>query len=166
MDFYTRDLMKTDIEDIHELYSSPKVTQYLTWDIQSYEETEQLIDTILEKSSEWIYNVIVDADTDKVIGSIELIHDKANNSAELSFIVHPEYWEHGIATSMSQTIIKYGFKVLKLNRIWSAIDARNVAGGIVLQKANMKHEAVLRQNIRLEEGYRDTLIFSILKSEF
>ncbi|PTL05750.1 hypothetical protein BUZ15_14835, partial [Staphylococcus gallinarum] len=44
---------------------------------------------------------------------------------------------------IAATMVKYGFKVLKLNRIWGSLDARNVAARIVLQNANMKHEAVL-----------------------
>ena len=63
-------------------------------------------------------------------------------------------------------MVKYGFKVLKLNRIWGSLDARNVAARIVLQNANMKHEAVLREDKAVEDGYRDTLIFAIIKSEY
>ena len=47
-------------------------------------------------------------------------------------------------------MVKYGFKVLKLNRIWGSLDARNVAARIVLQNANMKHEAVLREDKAVE----------------
>ncbi|HCW36269.1 MAG TPA: GNAT family N-acetyltransferase, partial [Staphylococcus sp.] len=30
----------------------------------------------------------------------------------------------------------------------------------------MKHEAILRQDIKLKDGYRDSLIYSILKEEY
>src|SRR5699024_9407266 len=113
-----------------------------------------------------MYNVIVDADTDNVIGAIQLISDKKNNSGEIEFTIHPEYWSNGIATDVARTIVKYGFKVLKLNRIWASTDINNTASEIVLQKLKMRHEAILRQNIKLEDGYRDTLVYSILKDEY
>lgn len=167
MDFYSRDLKDTDINDINELHSLPEVTQYQIWDVQSYEDTELFIKRVLDKDSHWIYNVIVNPDTDKVIGTFQLLIDESNNSAEIGYIVHPKFWNHGIATDMVATIVKYGFKVLKLNRIWGAMDSKNIAARIVLQKAGMEHEAVLRQDTLLKDGsYRDTLIFGILKSEY
>lgn len=87
-------------------------------------------------------------------------------SGELGYIIHPDYWGNGIATDIGRTIIKYGFKVLKLNRIWASTDIRNTASEIVLQKLGMKHEAILRQDIKLKDGYRDSLIYSILKEEY
>ncbi|RIL26524.1 N-acetyltransferase, partial [Staphylococcus equorum] len=126
MEFYSRDLKHTDIDHLNELYTLPEVTQYQTWGPQSYEETQQFINVVLDKDSNWIYNVLVDPDTDKVIGTIQLAIDEVNQSAEINFIVHPNHWGNGVATDIAKTIIKYAFKVLKLNRIGAAIDSRNI----------------------------------------
>lgn len=166
MDFYTRDLQASDIQGVYELYAHPEVAKYQLWDVATYEETEQFINSVLEKEEHWIYNVIINADTDKIIGIVQLIVDNDNKSAEIGFIVHPDFWEQGIASDIATTMVKYGFKVLKLNRIWGSLDARNVAARIVLQNANMKHEAVLREDKAVEDGFRDTLIFAIIKSEY
>ena len=142
------------------------MTQYQTWGPQSYEETQQFINVVLEKDSNWIYNVLVDSDTDKVIGTIQLAIDEANQSAEINFIIHPNYWGNGVATDIAKTIIKYGFKVLKLNRIGASIDSRNIAAGIVLEKLGMKREGVLRKDQLVQDVYRDTLIYGLLRSEY
>ena len=81
---------------------------------QSYEETQQFINVVLDKDSNWIYNVLVDPDTDKVIGTIQLAIDEVNQSAEINFIVHPNHWGNGVATDIAKTIIKYAFKVQNL----------------------------------------------------
>ncbi|PTE80366.1 GNAT family N-acetyltransferase [Staphylococcus equorum] len=166
MEFYSRDLKDTDIDQLNELYALPKVTQYQTWGPQSYEETQQFINVVLEKDSNWIYNVLVDSDTDKVIGTIQLAIDEANQSAEINFIIHPNYWGNGVATDIAKTIIKYGFKVLKLNRIGASIDSRNIAAGIVLEKLGMKREGILRKDKLVQDTYRDTLIYGLLRSEY
>ena len=166
MEFYSRDLKNTDIDYLNELYALPEVTQYQTWGPQSYEETQQFINVVLDKDSNWIYNVLVDPDTDKVIGAIQLAIDEVNQSAEINFIVHPNYWGDGVATDIAKTIIKYAFKVLKLNRIGAAIDSNNIASGIVLEKLGMKREGMLRKDKLVQDEYRDTLIYGLLRSEY
>ena len=166
MEFYSRDLKNTDIDRLNELYALPEVTQYQTWGPQSYEETQKFINVVLEKDSNWIYNVLVDPDTDKVIGAIQLAIDEVNQSAEINFIVHPNYWGDGVATDIAKTIIKYAFKVLKLNRIGAAIDSNNIASGIVLEKLGMKREGMLRKDKLVQDEYRDTLIYGLLRSEY
>ena len=142
------------------------MTQYQTWGPQSYEETQQFINVVLDKESNWIYNVLVYPDTDKVIGAIQLAIDEVNQSAEINFIVHPNYWGDGVATDIAKTIIKYAFKVLKLNRIGAAIDSNNIASGIVLEKLGMKREGMLRKDKLVQDEYRDTLIYGLLRSEY
>ncbi|WP_323702976.1 GNAT family protein [Mammaliicoccus sp. Dog046] len=166
MDYYLRDLKQSDIDDIHAFNAKPEVSQYQVWEPQTYEETEAFVNMLLNRDENWMYNVIVDADKDKVIGAVQLVSDTKNQSAELGYIVHPDYWGNGIATDIGRTIIKYGFKVLKLNRIWASTDIRNTASEIVLQKLGMKHEAILRQNVKLKDGFRDSLIYGILKEEY
>ena len=166
MDFYSRDLKDTDIEDINELYNLTEVNKYQTWGVQSYEDTKEFIDEVITQDSDLVYNVLVNPDTDKVIGTIQLAIDEGNKSAEIEFIIHPNYWNNGIATNIAKTIIKYAFKVLKLNRVWASIDSNNIAARMVLQNLEMKLEGVFRENRLVDGEYRDTLSYAILRSEY
>ncbi|WP_214306972.1 GNAT family N-acetyltransferase [Staphylococcus pseudoxylosus] len=166
MDFYSRDLIDTDIDDINELHNLTEVTKYQTWKTQSNEETKQFISEVINKDSNFVYNVLVNPDTDKVIGTIQLAIDEEHKSAEIDFIIHPNYWNNGIATNIAKTIIKYAFKVLKLNRIWASIDSNNIAASMVLQNLEMKLEGIFRENRLVDGEYRDTLNYAILRSEY
>ncbi|WP_214269013.1 GNAT family N-acetyltransferase [Staphylococcus pseudoxylosus] len=166
MDFYSRDLIDTDIDDINELHNLTEVTKYQTWHTQSNEETKQFISEVINKDSNFVYNVLVNPDTDKVIGTIQLAIDEEHKSAEIDFIIHPNYWNNGIATNIAKTIIKYAFKVLKLNRIWASIDSNNIAASMVLQNLEMKLEGIFRENRLVDGEYRDTLNYAILRSEY
>nr|WP_263313949.1 GNAT family protein [Mammaliicoccus sp. Marseille-Q6498] len=166
VDYYLRDLKRSDIEDINAFASLPEVTKYMTWEPQTYEQTEAFVDMLLNRDENWMYNVIVDADEDKVIGAVQLVSDTENDSGELGYVLHPDYWGNGIAIDVTRTIVKYGFKVLKLNRIWATTDIRNTASEIVLQNLGMKHEGILRQNIKIKDEYRNTLVYGILKEEY
>ncbi|MCI8277987.1 MAG: GNAT family N-acetyltransferase [Staphylococcus xylosus] len=166
MDFYSRDLIDTDIDDINELHNLTEVTKYQTWKTQSNEETKQFLREVIKQDSNVVYNVLVNPDTDKVIGTIQLVIDEVNKSAEIEFIIHPNYWNNGIATNIAKTIIKYAFKVLKLNRVAATIDSNNTAARMVLQNLEMKLEGVLRENRLVDGEYRDTLSYAILRSEY
>ncbi|MEB8307622.1 GNAT family N-acetyltransferase [Staphylococcus xylosus] len=166
MDFYSRDLIDTDIDDINELHNLTEVTKYQTWKTQSNEETKQFLREVIKQDSNVVYNVLVNPDTDKVIGTIQLVIDEVNKSAEIEFIIHPNYWNNGIATNIAKTIIKYAFKVLKLNRVAASIDSNNTAARMVLQNLEMKLEGVLRENRLVDGKYRDTLSYAILRSEY
>ncbi|MGW8029692.1 GNAT family N-acetyltransferase [Staphylococcus xylosus] len=166
MDFYSRDLIDTDIDDINELHNLTEVTKYQTWKTQSNEETKQFLREVIKQDSNVVYNVLVNPDTDKVIGTIQLVIDEVNKSAEIEFIIHPNYWNNGIATNIAKTIIKYAFKVLKLNRVAASIDSNNTAARMVLQNLEMKLEGVLRENRLVDGEYRDTLSYAILGSEY
>ncbi|MCE4994129.1 GNAT family N-acetyltransferase [Staphylococcus xylosus] len=166
MDFYSRDLIDTDIDDINELHNLTEVTKYQTWKTQSNEETKQFLREVIKQDSNVVYNVLVNPDTDKVIGTIQLVIDEVNKSAEIEFIIHPNYWNNGIATNIAKTIIKYAFKVLKLNRVAASIDSNNTAARKVLQNLEMKLEGVLRENRLVDGEYRDTLSYAILRSEY
>ncbi|MGW7934844.1 GNAT family N-acetyltransferase [Staphylococcus xylosus] len=166
MDFYSRDLIDTDIDDINELHNLTEVTKYQTRKTQSNEETKQFLREVIKQDSNVVYNVLVNPDTDKVIGTIQLVIDEVNKSAEIEFIIHPNYWNNGIATNIAKTIIKYAFKVLKLNRVAASIDSNNTAARMVLQNLEMKLEGVLRENRLVDGEYRDTLSYAILRSEY
>ncbi|PTH99103.1 GNAT family N-acetyltransferase [Staphylococcus xylosus] len=166
MDFYSRDLIDTVIDDISEIHNLTEVAKYRTWKTQSNEETKQFIREVINQDSNVVYNVLVNPDTDKVIGTIQLVIDEVNKSAEIEFIIHPNYWNNGIATNIAKTIIKYAFKVLKLNRVAASIDSNNTAARMVLQNLEMKLEGVLRENRLVDGEYRDTLSYAILRSEY
>lgn len=78
MDYYTRDLKRSDIEDIHAYNALPEVSQYQAWEPQTYEETEAFVEMLLNRDENWMYNVIVDAEHDKVIGAVQLVCDTKN----------------------------------------------------------------------------------------
>ena len=59
MDFYSRDLIDTDIDDINELHNLTEVTKYQTWKTQSNEETKQFLREVIKQDSNVVYNVLI-----------------------------------------------------------------------------------------------------------
>ncbi len=100
------------------------------------------------------------------IGGIGLRINKENESGELGYWIGKPYWGQGYCTEAAGAVVKYGFEVLGLNRIYANHFTRNPASGRVMQKIGMKYEGHLRQDIKKWGKFEDTEIYGILRSEF
>lgn len=166
MEIYLRDLRLTDVDDIHSYSSIDEVSQYQVWGPNIFEQTQTHIKDVLNRDNTIYHKVIVLKQNQRVIGAAQMTLDEDNKNAGVGYIVHPEYWGHGIATKVARQLLDYGFNELELNRIWATTDKRNIGSEKVLLKIGMIKEGLLRQNIKLGSGYRDTLIYSILQEEY
>jgi RimJ/RimL family protein N-acetyltransferase len=101
-----------------------------------------------------------------LIGGIGLKLDKANARAELGYWIGKPYWNQGYCTEAARAVVKYGFEVLKLNRIHANHITRNPASGRVMQKIGMKHEGTRRQHIKRWGKFEDSEVYGILRSEY
>lgn len=166
MEIYLRDLRLTDVDDIHSYSSIDEVSEYQQWGPNTFDQTQTHIKDILRRDNTIYHKVIVLKQSQKVIGAVQMTLDEDNKSAGISYIVHPKYWGYGIATKVANQLLNYGFNEMNLNRIWATTDKRNIGSEKVLLKIGMTKEGLLRQNIKLARGYRDTLIYSILQEEY
>ena len=61
-----------------------------------------------------------------------------------------------------QTIMKYPFEQLEVNRVTARVKADNAKGLKLVKELNFKHEGTIREAL---DG-QDVLIFGLLKREF
>jgi [ribosomal protein S5]-alanine N-acetyltransferase len=80
--------------------------------------------------------------------------------------VHPELWGKGVASEAAKLMINIGFTYFHLHRIQATCDPDNIASSRVLEKVGMKKEGVLRENIMIKSGWRDSAIYSVLEGEY
>jgi [ribosomal protein S5]-alanine N-acetyltransferase len=92
--------------------------------------------------------------------------DKSNRSGELGYWIGKDFWGQGYCTEASSALIKYGFEVMRLNRIHSKHFARNPASGKVMQKLGMKREGYLRQAFTKWGRYEDDVLYAILREDW
>lgn len=75
--------------------------------------------------------------------------DKVNGRAEFSLYVAPNHWNRGFGQGALKTLFGWGFRALRLNRIWGETFDGNGAASL-FSKLGMEHEGT-----RLEAYYRD-----------
>ena len=95
-------------------------------------------------------------------GDEPLISRKLRCGYELS----PLTWGQGYATEAARAIVRFGFRELRLHRIWAWCNAANAGSARVLAKLRMRQEGRLRDKEYFKGRWWDTLIFAILEDEW
>jgi [ribosomal protein S5]-alanine N-acetyltransferase len=103
----------------------------------------------------------------ELIGSIGLRDiETTHRKAELGFWVGVDFWGKGYATEAAQRMIRLGFEVLNLNRIYAHHMVRNPASGHVLSKVGMRPEGLLRQAVNKWGTFEDVVLCAILRCDW
>ena len=119
------------------------------------------------KRSDTIDFAVTLCSDDTFIGTISLGYEyKKDESMQLGYWPGKDYWNCGYCTEAARAVVKYGFEVLGLHRIFSRHFTGNPASGRVLQKAGMKHEGTLRQAYNKSGIFENLECHGILKSEY
>lgn len=104
-------------------------------------------------------------ETDKFIGGIGLHVDSIHNKAEMGYWIGEPYWNKGFATEAGKEILKYGFNVLQLNKIYATHFLSNKASEKVLINLEMKKEAELQHHYCKNGKYIDVRQYCLLKKD-
>jgi len=102
-----------------------------------------------------------------LIGCISLENiNRTYESAEIGYWIGKHYWRKGYCTEAAEAVVKYGFEVLGLNRIFAMHMTRNPRSGRVMQKIGLKHEGQMRQMWKRWNKFEDVEMYAVLKSEY
>ncbi|UCF10713.1 MAG: GNAT family N-acetyltransferase [Candidatus Bipolaricaulota bacterium] len=111
---------------------------------------------------------IVLRDGDRHIGNAGLHGiQRVDRSAEFGLLVGDKTeWGKGYGTQAGRLVIDHGFRQLGLHRIWLRVFAFNERAHRVYEKIGFTHEGVLRESYYAGGTFHDTVVMSILASEW
>lgn len=166
-----RKFIKNDTEYMFKNWASDgQVTKYLTWlPHRNINETKQYIEkTIIEYDNPNTYNWAIELkEISRVVGSISVVSQ--NTSLEIvhiGYCIGKKWWNRGITTEAFKELIRFFFENVKVNRIESRYDPKNINSGKVMIKSGLKYEGTLRQSDINNQGICDAAWYSILKREY
>jgi [ribosomal protein S5]-alanine N-acetyltransferase len=128
-----RPLTTNDFEAVHSWASNPANTRYMGWGPNNEEHTRGFLASVKEGKD----FAVVLKETGKVIGSGGIYPDSANDTAEIRWILHMDYWKHGYGTEFGGELIRYGFEDLKLRRLYAPCAAVNYGSYRVMERNGM-----------------------------
>lgn len=123
--YILRPAQLSDAKDMFEYYSQEKVVRYLpTSPHKTIIQTRRFIKTFFidnYKKGKVGHSVIVDKETNKVIGNIGLnnIFIEAKE-AEIGICINPAYWGNDVATELTKYSLKYGFEYFNVEKLIAA----------------------------------------------
>ncbi|MFD1739762.1 GNAT family N-acetyltransferase [Bacillus salitolerans] len=164
-----REFTKDDWIDVHKYASQDIVCKYQPWEPNTEEESQGFVYQVIKDATQqprtrFVFAIVYE---DKMIGAGELnIRDLTNKIGEVAYIVNPDYWGNGIATDVAKLLIGFGFKELKLHRIFATCDPRNIGSSKVLEKVGMIKEGRIREDLLIRDGWRDSLLYGVLEHEW
>ena len=128
---------------------------------------EQWINTHHEvyKRGEGVSFAIVRRVDHVLIGAIGLRLQQSHARTELGYWIGIPFWRQGYCTEAAQAVVRYGFEVLGLHRIYATHITRNPASGRVMQKLGMTYEGCARQHVQKWGVFEDLAMYGILRSE-
>ena len=159
-----RPLTADDFEAVHSWASNPANARYMSWGPNTEEDTKGFL-AIAKPGKDF---AVVLKETGKVIGSCGIYPDDNNDTAELGWILHMDYWKCGYGTELGGELIRYGFKGLKLRRLFAPCAAVNYGSYRVMERNGMRREALHIKAFwaRVDKEWIDMANYAILAEEY
>jgi RimJ/RimL family protein N-acetyltransferase len=166
-----REITEADLPAVHAYSVRPEVARYQPWGPNTPEESRAFVDRAIAEAQtdpRAVYQLaITRVDGGQLIGSAGLtVHSVEHGQGEIGYLLHPEAWGSGYATEAARLLLGFGFDELQLHRIFATCDPRNEASVSVLKRLGLIYEGRLRETMRLRDGWRDSLCYSILAREW
>ncbi|HVP04840.1 MAG TPA: GNAT family protein [Dehalococcoidia bacterium] len=103
----------------------------------------------------------------RLIGTTELRVAPDHHRAELGIAIQDKtQWSQGYGRETICLLLEYGFEEMELNRIELTVDEANARARRCYEKCGFVREGVLRQHRFVEGEFGNTIVMSVLRSEW
>jgi ribosomal-protein-alanine N-acetyltransferase len=163
-----RKLEKVDAEPLfYGLRNQPEFLYYTNKKKITLEEQLENFNSIEEKyeNLEYYNWVIVLKETGDLVGMINFHVENRNDSVEFNYAIDNRFWGRGIMTEALRAVTKFALEEMKVNRIQGGCVVENNASRRVIEKCGYEFEGVLKSYVKLDDGYHDMNMFSIINKE-
>jgi ribosomal-protein-serine acetyltransferase len=104
---------------------------------------------------------------EQVVGRIGLYFlDKMNRIASIGYWVSEEHQGEGIISKACETVMKYGFEELNLNRIEVKCGTGNSKSLAIPKRLGFQREGIIRQGELLNGRFVDLYLYSMLQEDW
>jgi [ribosomal protein S5]-alanine N-acetyltransferase len=167
-----RDVLLSDIDNIHSLHSLPETDKFNTLGIpESVQTTEKLVSEWLTAQTShprtsYIFGIEL-VNSNQFIGLISFnLRESKFKSAEVWFKLNSSYWGKGYGTEALNKILEFCFYELDQHRIEAGCAVENAGSIRVLEKVGMTREGTKRKILPIRGEWVDAYGYAILKKEF
>jgi RimJ/RimL family protein N-acetyltransferase len=166
-----REFEEQDWQAVLAYQSDPRYLRYYPWTHRTEQDVRAFVGVFLVRRKEeprtTFQFAITLAPGGQLIGNAGIrMRTPDAEEADLGYELDPRYWGRGYATEAASALLAFGFRELKLHRVWAECLAENTASAHVLAKIGMQQEGRLRENAWMKVRWSDTLVYAILEHEW
>lgn len=168
-----REFRESDLDDYVAICGDDRVTDWMAFDSYDRAKATEVLAGVLDRSalpSRPDYMLAVTRrDDDHVIGFARIAPGAPARgpwSAKLGYAVHADHWGQGYATDAAKVMLGFAFGTLGVHRVTAAIGPENAASIAVVKRIGFSYEGHLRDHVFTNGAWRDSLLYSILDSEY
>ena len=164
-----RSYQEKDIPTIHRWMNDPETTKWMGRNyrkIRPIEElTERVKNLISNPPDDGIFFVIVDPETNKYLGALDLTSiDWYDSNGVLSIVIaDKENRCKGLAQEALSLLINYAFKERGLHKIELRVNDKNIGAIKCYEKVGFREEGRLKDHTVVDEEYCDMILMGIVR---
>lgn len=138
-----------------------------TWDEMDAVMERRMALTKIERPGDGIMCVMVEKQSGARVGEVMLRHfTVADETGEVGYVLHPDFQGRGYATEGAKEMLRLGFEGAGFHRMIGICDAENAASRRTLLRLGMREEALHREAVKADDGWRDQVVCAILAEEW
>jgi [ribosomal protein S5]-alanine N-acetyltransferase len=165
-----REFAREDAPEVRRLAGAREIARMTLLIPHPYEDgmAEEWISSLRPsyEAGEHVTFAVVLQEGDELVGSIGMNLNARDNNGELGYWIGVPYWGRGYCTEAAREMVRYGFEVLGLHRIYSNHFGSNPASGRVMQKLGMIREGTSREHYKKWGEYEDRVEYGLLVGEW
>ena len=165
-----RDFKESDLEAYREIGSAFEFQYFYSEEDSTAERRDLLLHSYISQANEKPrirYQLAITSKGGELMGScgvrIESVTDRQGSfGCELGH----SFWKDGFGREASRAIIDFGFRTLKLHRIYAETTSENKSALTLASKLGMRNEGELIENRFFKGRWWNTTIVAILSSDW
>jgi RimJ/RimL family protein N-acetyltransferase len=167
-----RPFIHADLDDVYAYHRLPDVTRYLYWEPRDRESTadalvQKMTQTTLADEGDRLTVAVEWPEISRVVGEVNLMwRSREHRQGEVGYVLNPEFQGRGFATEAAREMLRIGFDVLGLHRMFARCDARNKSSVRVMERLGMRREAHFVHDEMFKGEWGDTYVYAMLASEW
>lgn len=166
-------LSASDVKELYENAKDREICLYTTLPYPyKYEHAERFVKIArrkLKAGEEYNLGIYLNGSEGKetLIGMMGLMRFKESaRQAEIGYWLGKRFWGEGYAGEALELMLEFGFKKLKLLKIYAKVMHPNVASSKLLERNGFTLEGRLRKMIKKNGQWMDDLCYGLLREEW
>ncbi len=150
--------------------SDSETNKYQGWIPKNLSDVDEFIfknPKEFNKPETWFQLVIIEKETDEIIGDIGIHFIDCNNyQCEIGCTLMKNVHGKGFALETLKAVIGYLFGTLNKHRIVTSIDPSNISSIKLVERLGFRKEAHFKKSLLINGKLVDDIVYAILKSDW